>query len=346
MHTITADQMRQIVIEVVIKLHEPVIFLGPFGAGKTQSLRQICEEEDFYLHPVLLGQYDTVDLKGTPWVSDIGDGYAATVWRPASTLPFKGNPNFPTDKPIILFLDERTSATVPVMGICYQLVDERRVGEHELMDNVFVISAGNRASDKGIVNREPMPLCNRETAFEFGIDVSTWCSSFCQPKYGKDAAIFVAFLQFRKELICTWNPDKPERVVATPRTIEKAIRYYLSTMPHDIKLAAMAGCVGDGWTAEFWGFHDSWQQIAGMMPRILKDPDKAPLQDEPSMQYALTVAISGTMDKKTITALHTYLVRMPPEFVVLAWQLATKRDKLLYQTNEFIDFSKKFKAVM
>lgn len=353
MHTITIDQVQKMVEHVAVELDEPVGILGQFGGGKTAGIEQAVERNGWHMCKVLLGQYDSVDLKGTPWDGDIGGGFHATVWRPASTLPFEGNPNFPKDKIIILFLDEITSATIPVMGICYQLTNERRIGEHKLMDNVRIVLAGNREVDKGIVNRMPMPLNNRITWAEAGLDVDTWCNWALQNKIDP---VFVAFLQFRKPLICTFDPAKPEKCVATPRTIEKAARYYAATtMPEDIRQAAMAGAVGDGWAAEFWGFVKVWHQIAGLMPSILNDPVKAKLPEETSMQYAVAVAISGEMTPKTTPIYHKYLTRMPPEFVVLAWQLAVKRDvkpgqtsakgSPLFKTAEFLDVAKRYKAV-
>lgn len=344
MHMINANQLKQVVRHIVLGMNEPIMVVGQFGAGKTEVIREACEENGAMSHFVLLGQYDTVDLKGSPWVADIGNEFNATVWRPASTLPFKGNPNFPDDRPIVIVFDERTSSTVPVLGICYQAVQERRIGEHVFMDNVRIISAGNREQDRGIVNRQPMPLCNRETWYEFGIDVDQWCQ-WAQRKYGDKAAIFVAFLQFRKPLICTYDPAKPEKNVATPRTWEKCIRYFNQSMPIDIKMASMAGAVGDGPAAEFWGFNDSWKQIADLMPKIMRDPEHAKIPDEPSLQYALAVAISGGLTIKNACILHTYLVRMPPEFNVLAWQLAIKRAPTLLETNEFLNFSKRFKVI-
>jgi hypothetical protein len=36
---------------------------------------------------------------------------------------------------------------------------------------------------------------------------------------------------------------------------------------------------------------------------------------------------------------------MDPEFGVLAWQLALKRDATVCGTKEFIDFSKKYRSI-
>jgi hypothetical protein len=344
MPAISLDQYEKVLEYVVLGLHEPIMVVGQAGVGKTQKTEQFCERVDAYLCTCILGQYDTVDMRGTPWDADIGGGYHATVWRPASTLPFKGNPNFPKDKPIILFFDERTSATVPVLGVCYQIVDKRRVGEHELMDNVYIVSAGNREMDKGIVTRQPLPLCNRETWYEVGSNVDQWCIWATQ-KYGAKAAIFVAFLQFRKPLICTYDPAKSEKNFASPRTIEKALKYYLSDMPQDIKQASIAGAVGGGWAAEFWGFVDSWAEIAKMMPAIAANPLTAEIPAELSLQYAVAIAISGTLTEKNARVFHPYLVRMLPEFAVLAWHMAVKRDEALFETDEFLDFSHRYKVV-
>lgn len=342
MHTISPAKIEGIIRHVVLKMREPVIFIGPSGAGKTAVVDQAAERLGALCHHTLLGQYDTVDMKGTPWVSDGADGYQSTVWHPASTLPFKGNPRFPTDKPIILFLDELTSATVPVMGVCYQLVNERRVGEHELMDNVYIVCAGNRESDKGIVNRMPMPLCNRMTWYEVGVDADALCY------HGQErgwSPVTLAFLQFRKVLVHTFDPAKPDKTFASPRTWEKADAYFRDDMPIDIKQASMAGAVGDGPAAEFWGFNDSWMEIAKLMPSIRKDPLTAKVPESAALRYAVTVACSGEMSKATTTTYAPYLLRLDPEFAVLAWQLGVRRDKDLLKTLEFSTFVKKYKTL-
>lgn len=348
MQMIKITDLEAILQHVVLDLHETVGFLGQYGAGKTEGVEFYIDKLGAMMCKVLLGQYDTIDLKGIPWGVEYGEGvgaWQATVWRPASTLPFKGNPNFPTDRPIILFLDEITSATIPVMGICYQLVNERRVGEHELMDNVYVIVAGNREVDKGIVNRMPMPLNNRITWYEVGVDVEAWCD-WAQHKYGEKAAIFIAFIMWRKPLLCTHDPAKPEKTVATPRTWEKCIKYWShTTMPDATRRSSMAGAVGDGPSAEFWGFVDVWHNVVGLMNKIRKEPDKAEVPDEPSLQYAIAISLSGDMSLKTIGTINTYLMRLPAEFTVIAWKLAVRRDKTLLTTPEFITFSKRYRVV-
>ena len=338
MQTIDINQLKTIVKDVVIDLEEPVMIEGGTGIGKSEAIAQACAENDAIIVDVRLGQYDSVDLRGFPGV-DKATGQ--TVWYAPKTLPFVGNDEFPDDKIIVLFLDELTSATPPVFAVAYQLINDFCIGEHVLKPNVRIIAAGNRASDRGVVNRMPIPLCNRMTWFGLGHSVQVWC------EYAQSVgvpAMFIAFMNFRKNLLHTFDSEKPEKVVATPRTWMKAVKYYQSPMAHDLKVAAMKGAVGDGPVDEFWGFHDIWHKVVPVKT-IIADPTGCPVPDEESMKYATAVSVSGAMKKSNMTPLYTFMKRMDPEYVILAMQLAVSRDKTLFEVNEFIDFSKRYRVV-
>jgi hypothetical protein len=137
----------------------------------------------------------------------------------------------------------------------------------------------------------------------------------------------LAFMQFRKPLLSTFDPTKPDKAFATPRTWEKALTYYADgAMPEHIKQASMAGAVGEGPSAEFWGFVDVW----GKMPKmsdIEANPDKVPVPEEAAMRYAVSVAISGTMNPRTSAPFATYLQRWTPSSVSSAgsWRSSATR---------------------
>ena len=343
MQVIDMATMKEAIKQIVIRKNRPCIFIGPSGCGKSEGVEQACAEEGAFMTRFMLGQYDSVDLKGTPWVRE-RSGYQDTVWHPASTLPFEGNPAFPDDQLIVVHFDEATSGTVPVLGIMYQLTQERRVGEHKLKDNVRIVLSGNRESDKGIVNRFPMPLCNRLTWYELQPTVQAF--SLHAQEIGIDP-VCVAFLNWQKTKLHTFDPKSPDKVFATPRSWVTAMDYYSdTTMSAALKEASISGSIGAGICAEFYAFVEHWRMIAKLMPSILKTPDKAEVPTEPSMQYAVAVSISGSMkDDHTCTAYNTYLKRMPPEFSVMAWSLAIARDENLHQMDAFITFSKANKAI-
>jgi hypothetical protein len=338
MHVINIPQMQQVVRHVCYEQHQAVMFIGGAGVGKTHGIRQAAVDEiGGVLCEFRLGHHDSMDLKGYPEVQD-----GQMFWRPAHTIPFVGNDNFPNDKPIFFFLDEITSALPAVQAPAYQLIDEYRLGEHKLKSNVYIIAAGNRDSDKGITSRLAMPLCNRMTWFEIATDVDAWCVHAQKMGWAPE---LIAFMQFRKPLLHTFDAAPTVKVFASPRTWEKAAHYYASKMPVDIKIAAMAGAVGDGPATEFWGFVDVWSKLTPIS-QIIKDPKGTPVPDEgkSGVRYALAVSIAGHMSVKNIAALHIYLGRMDPEYAILAWHLAVKRDDMLFTTPEFLSFAKQYKV--
>lgn len=339
MQTVSIPEAKQVIRHIAFEMRMPLLIWGQPGGGKSEVVHQVSDEHDAIFCDVRLSQYDSVDLRGIPHVDP---AQRITCWNMPATLPFVGNPMFPTDRLITLFLDEIGTASPAVQAPAYQLINDRRIGEHVLLDNVVIVAASNREGDKGVTHRMATPLANRFVHIELGLSVDALCEHAIVHNW---PAEFVAFIQFRKPLISTFDPSKPDKSFATPRSWEKAMRCYASTtIPTHVKQIAMAGAVGDGPAAEFWGFVDVWQSLPNMAT-IEANPHSVAIPDEASVRYALTVAVSGAMTVKSVAPFSLFLSRLDPEFAVLAWQLAVKRDEQLFTTTQFVEFSKKFKAV-
>lgn len=342
MQKINISMLKEIVRDVVIGLNEPVLVVGQFGAGKSVGICQACDEADAFLVDIRLGQYDSVDIRGIPTIEK-----KRTVWNPASTLPFKGSTNFPKDKPIVIFFDEITSATVPVLGVTYQIINERRCGEFELMDNVRIICAGNRKEDKGIVNRIPEPLKNRCTQYEVVVDTDDLC------QYGYSVGWkpeFMALWKFKPDIVCTWDATRPVDVVATPRTWEKAIKYYNSNLSQSVKEASIIGAIGEGPATELWAFIRTWQSLVPIKD-ILKDPLGVLMPRELSARYATAMNVSGNLNLKNAGVLMQYLQRLDtecgaPELYIMAMDMALGRDKSLFAAPSYVTYAKRYQQAV
>lgn len=343
MFAINIPEAITLIEDVAIKHNNPVCIAGKPGVGKSDMMRQIARKHGAVLVDIRLSQYDSVDLRGVPSVLNGG-----TTWNMPMTLPFKGNPNFDESGPlIVLFLDELGSAAPAVQAPAYQLTNDRCVGEHVLMDNVRIVAATNRDGDKGVHHRMATPLANRFVWAELIEDVEA--STLYAQEQGWPA-VWAAFINFRKPLLSTFDEIMQKapttKAFATPRSWEKAMRYYAdNAMALRTKQIAMAGAVGEGPASEFWGFVDVWQQVASYMPKIKREPKTVDLPTDMGMTYAIAVSVSGNMDKTTVTDYHAFLVRLDPEYVILAWQLAMNRDKSLQATPEFLDFAKRYKVI-
>lgn len=343
MHIVNIPTMKSMVSHIAIRMNEPLMVWGPAGCGKTEGNAQAAQENDALLCDNRLSQYEGVDLRGIPSIEG-----GRTLWNLPGTMPFVGNDAFPDDRTILLTFDEINSAQDDVLAVAYQIIQERRCGEHVLKPNVRIVAMGNRETDRGVTRRMPMPLANRFTHVEVMPDPEAVVYHLHQRGVPR---LCLGFLLFRKSLISTFDPNRPDKAFATPRTWEKAFRYWADNeMPEAVRAAAISGAVGEGPATEF----TAYAQMAGRVPsvqRIIADPRGAPLPDDDGMCWATTMAISGALSKATAAPLHQYMGRISadrrfgPEYIIASWQLAVQRDDTLDETPEFMEMARLNRAV-
>ena len=183
---------------------------GPPGIGKSELIAGLTEELGGHMIDLRLGQCEPTDLRGIPYFDrDRG----VMNWAPPIELPSK---ELAEQHPVVvLFLDEMNSAAPAVQGAAYQLVLNRQVGTYKLPDNVVVVAAGNRESDKGVSYRMPSPLANRFVHLEVRPDFDSWFQWAVGKNIHKDV---VGYLSFAKQDLFDFDPKSASRSFATPRT--------------------------------------------------------------------------------------------------------------------------------
>lgn len=235
-----------------MELGIPVFIWGPPGGGKSQMIRDIAERRGVELKDLRLLHYSPIDLKGLPYLKDMGDGRKESCWARPAILPEAGEG--------ILFLDELNLAPREVQQAAYQLLTERRVGDHRLGDGWKLIAAGNRPEDGAGVAPIPSPLVTRFLHLGKGGDIPRFTNLPDKGVFNMDDLEevsmqersymhpeVIAFLRFKPELIY--------KEMATPRSWT-----YLSRVIRDISLddaealAVSSGLVGVGAATEFLAF--------------------------------------------------------------------------------------------
>lgn len=342
MQVISLPTMKSMIAQIGIKKRRPLYFHGPSGVGKSEGVHQSALENEGTIVDIRVSQYESVDFRGIP---DIQQG--TTVWNMPATLPFKGNPKFEmcdADKPIILFLDEVNQGDPSVLSVLYQLINDRRVGEHELLDNVAMICAGNRAKDRGVMTKFPAPLSNRMTHAELQADIQSW--SGWAAKAGVSPTL-IGFLNFRSELLHTFDEDKPVSVFATPRSWTFANDDFLDeTLSTEVKTASLIGSVGDGPATELLGFVEIMHSLVPI-EQIIANPEGVSVETRLDLQWAMATHVSSHMAKNdNIAPLHKYLTRMEPEMTALAWTMAIGRDPDVCDTSTFLyEYAPQYRSV-
>jgi len=189
---------------------------------------------------------------------------------------------------VVLFLDEMNSAPASVQAAAYQLVLNRAVGRYRLPDNVVLVAAGNRESDKGVTYRMPTPLANRFIHLEIRVDFPSWQTWAVNNKIHKDV---VGYLSFAKQDLYDFDAKSASRAFATPRSWT-FVSQLLQGDDIDEETATnlIAGTIGEGLALKFM----THRKIAGKMPNpsdILAGKVNDLSVKEVSAMYSLVISM-------------------------------------------------------
>lgn len=293
----------------------PAVWGSP-GVGKSDVIRGIAANFNLEVIDFRLSQCESTDLNGIP---DRKDG--RLVWLPPVAIPLAHDSIPEGRNGWLLFLDEANSAAVDVQKAAYKLILDRAVGQHALHPNVYMVVAGNLASDRAIVNRMPTPLQSRLVHFQLDVDLDTWL--IWAEQNNIDERI-LAFMRFSPESLHNFKPDSPENTYPCPRTWHMASRIIIGEPSIDME--HLRGVVGQGAAIEFTSFVEMFDKLPAFED-IIKAPERAPMVNEPSITHVLFSMLVKKIDKGNADAVVTYASRYAVEYqFYLFQQLRKQRD--------------------
>jgi len=154
--------------------------------------------------------YSPIDLNGIP-VPNYNNNRA--IWLTPDIFVMDNSENVVN----ILFLDELISAPASVQAVAYQIALDKKLGDHRLPDNTFVIAAGNRSEDNGVINEMPSPLKTRFMHFVLRVDVDSWLKWATENGINKE---IIDFISNNPDMLSTKNFNLDSNIVVTPRSWE------------------------------------------------------------------------------------------------------------------------------
>jgi hypothetical protein len=323
----------KLALQHLVTRKRPVFIWGPVGAGKSDVVASVAGELKLELRDVRLNLMDPVDLKGFPVTRGTGKSEVMS-FVPPDFLPTKGSG--------ILFLDEMNQAPQSVQAAAYQLILNRKLGNYTLPDGWAIIAAGNRASDRSVVNAQPAALANRFVHIDFEVDLEDWYT------WALDNGITDTtrgFLRFRPGLLHSFDPASNPRSFPTPRSWAFVDDVIQSGLPAATEFDLIKGTVGDGAAAEYLGFVNVARDLP-TIDEILLNPDKAPVPSTPAARYAVSTMLDKKATPNSIGRLLTYMERLPIEFQVLFMRSATRANNGLTATREAIQWITKNQDAM
>jgi len=340
--TVTPNEAK-VALQHAMKKQRPLFLWGPPGIGKSDIMHQITGALDnAFMIDIRLSLWDPTDIKGMPY-------YAANdntmKWAPPVELPDEKMAK--KYKTIVLFLDEMNSASPAVQAAAYQLILNRRVGTYKLPDNVVIVAAGNRETDKGVTYRMPAPLSNRFVHLEMRVDFEDWLQWATENKIHADV---VGYCSFAKQDLYDFDPKSSSRAFATPRSWSFVSELLDDDLPENTLTDLVAGAVGEGLAVKF----AAHRKVASKLPNptdILEGKVKSMETTDISAMYSLTVSMCYELqeafkkkdkdwNKKADAFFGFMMDNFETELVVMGVRVAISTYKLPFSPKDLKNFDR------
>ena len=339
--SVSSVQARKSLL-TAFKVKRPLFLWGPPGIGKSELVEGLTKELGGLMIDLRLGQMEPTDIRGIPFYNK---DKQVMEYAPPGDLPdAETAAQYPI---VVLFLDEMNSAPASVQSAAYQLILNRRVGKYVLPDNVVMVAAGNRESDKGVTYRMPTPLANRFIHQEMKVDFASWQEWAVQNNVHKDV---VGYLSFAKQDLYDFDAKSSSRAFATPRSWSFVSQLLDDSVDDDTTTNLIAGTVGEGLAVKFMAH----RKIAGRMPNptdILKGKVKDLNVKEVSAMYSLVISMcyelkAQVTDKPADKEFHEmadnffgYMMKnFETELVVMGARIALTTYNLPFQPTKLKNF--------
>lgn len=301
---------------------------GPPGVGKSDVVAAIGQELDLEVRDFRIALLDPTDVKGFPMPD--AKTKSMIYYRDAQ-LPTKGRG--------LLFLDEINAGTPATQAAYMQLTLGRRIGDYVLPDGWDILAAGNRESDRSVVNRMPTALAKRFVHLDFEVSLDDWAVWAIENDIISE---LIGFMRFRTNLLHSFDPSK--RSSPDPRSWAKVNKIIKAGLPPVVEFGLVSGMVGEGAASELTAYLQVYKDLP-TIDQIVLNPDTVPVPTKPATLFALATALGEKAKRDTFDRLMQYVERMPIEFQVVTVRDAVRRTGTISSTKAFTNWGIKNAAV-
>lgn len=172
-------------VEVILNNTKLVpLLMGQHGKGKSDVIRQYCEERNLQLIDLRLSTLEVGDFLGLPEFTRDRDGnVVATKFAKPDWFPTKGKG--------IIFLDELNRARKDMLQAAFQLALDKQIHTHKLPDGWLVVAACNpNTGDYVVTDMTDAAFVDRFAYIKFEPSVNEWAS------YAKEQGCSTELLDF------------------------------------------------------------------------------------------------------------------------------------------------------
>lgn len=331
-------------------------FAGDPGLGKTAIPTQVAEELGLAYMQTIVGQFDPGELAGLPFMGEVevhrhrnGEAVVEKETRMIRLRPsYLPDINDDRQKVGIYNLDELPQAMLAGQNVMSQLVNEYRIGEHQISRGLTLVATGNKPENKAGTTPMPSHLKDRLTYIVIEPDEKIWLEYAALSMKRADGQM-VSRVDSRIRAYIRQNStrfhvfDPAQNANPTPRSWEKSSAYLRMDLPKEIRFEAIAGQIGQGAAGEF----EAWLRVEGRIPRIediLARPDEVPVfgNQDHDVAALLLANLADQATHKNIEPILRYITRFPnKEMLAVFSQDCFNRDRSLLENKHVTDWKMK-----
>ena len=261
-HTTTLKTARS-VVELCFQCHHVPCLIGEAGTGKTALFKQITQDFSWNLLVYYLAHREPEDISGVPVPNKTTQDYQFFPERQISEILQSG-------KSTVILFDEWNRGDKAVMNAAFTTMEQRRLGNIVLPDNVYIAAAMNPSEGTYVVNEaEKDPAFRRRLCFiGVRVDKTVWVD-YARTRGAYHPSV-VDFVDRQGEgALMDIAARDAGKVYACPASYEKASDAFYNvekklgvgeTNWDDVRPALriqLAGYLGTGVSEELLGFYEN-----------------------------------------------------------------------------------------
>jgi len=325
-------QARKFIIRALLAGNVPFLTSSP-GMGKSSIISSIADDFGMKLIDHRLSTSAPEDLSGLPRFRSDGKAEFAPF---ADLFPLEGDKVPDGYNGWLIFLDEFNSAKKEVVAAAYKLILDRMVGQHKLHPQVMIACAGNKVSDRAIVNPMGTAMQSRVVHLEMETNFDIFAEDVMIP-YEWDERL-VAFLHANNNYLNDFDPAHKNKTFCCERTwdfVNKDLKNQAPGPLPDEDSLFYSGHITPGKATEFVQFTQVYDQLV-TIERVLKDPQNCPLPNSNNLSWATVIHLANKVTTDNFADVLDYIHRMPQlTHRILFFRAAAKAAPEITETKEW-----------
>ncbi len=323
----TPRQLAEFLIEDILPTKLVAFITGSPGVGKSAIVTNVANKLNLQLIDHRLSTSSPEDLSGLPAFKA---GKAS--FMPFDIFPTEDTPLPPGKDGWLLFLDEFNSAAKSVQAAAYKLILDKQVGQYKLHPRVKIVAAGNKATDRAIVNSLSTAMTSRLIHLHMEVSHKEWLEDVAiAEKY--DSRV-IAYLNYKPGHLMDFSPDTMDGqdTFCCPRTwsfvndLIKGKEYNIETIdgasiyPLDRKASLYTGAITSGVATSFIQFTRVFSSLPSIASIVI-DPTGVPVPTDTSIRWSTIASLAEKVDNDTFENVCKYINRFTADMRVLFYRM-------------------------